>query len=689
MRLVIVESPTKAKTIARFLGRNFKVESSYGHIRDLPKSKLGIEVEHDFEPQYVIPTKSRKRVTALKKDAERAETVILATDLDREGEAIAWHLAQALGLETGTQSQEAASQRKKSASRGAPAAVQRIVFHEITESAIEEALRHPRDIDMHLVNAQQARRVLDRLVGYKLSPFLWKKVMSRLSAGRVQSVALRLIAEREEEIRNFKPEEYWTVSALLRKEKGKTQDVFETFLAQIDGANVPKLGVKTEADATALKAELEQCAYEVKRVERKEARRHPLPPFTTSTLQQEASRRMRFSSKQTMRVAQNLYEAGLITYMRTDSVNLSKESVAAAQQWIEEELGSEYAASAPRFFKTKSRLAQEAHEAIRPTQPQMTPERFTGEAGHEKKLYELIWRRFVASQLPSAVFDAVRVEIEARGSKTAHRYLLVASGTALRFDGFLRIWQSKFEEKTVPALDERELLALVSVDAGQHFTEPPARYNEAGLVKALELYGIGRPSTYAPTISVIQERNYVTKNEQRRFVPTEIGELVNKVLVEHFPEIVDIQFTAKMEEELDEIASGKEEWHAVIRNFYGPFIQHLAQKYEEVGDHKPPPEQTDEQCEKCGKGMVIKFGRFGKFLACSGFPECKNTKPFYKDLSLKNADGVSLACPSCGEGMVIRRRSKRGRFFFGCSRYPACTYASWINPLLPGVAEKK
>lgn len=673
--LVIVESPTKARTISQFLGKGYKVESSYGHVRDLPKSKLGIDVEHDFDPQYIVPVKAKKRVNQLKKEAEKSASVILAVDEDREGEAIAWHLVQALGLNNGKLPE-----------------VRRIVFHEITASAIKDALKNPRGIDMNLVDAQQARRVLDRLVGYKLSPFLWAKVMRRLSAGRVQSVALRLIAEREEEIKNFKAEEYWTIVATLLKissgggsafggksQKSKVKS-FEAGLYKINGEIITKLGIKNKDEAEDIVSRLKKCDYRVLKIDKKELKRNPPSPFTTSTLQQEASRRLKLSVKQTMRLAQGIYEKGLITYMRTDSLNLSAESVVAAKQWIEKNLGKEYASQAPRFFKTKSRLAQEAHEAIRPTNPSLTPEKFEAKYKEEAKLYELIWQRFLASQLPQAIFDSTTVEIEAQPKLGGKLYGLRASGSTLRFDGFLKIWPTQFEEKDLVELQEGEELKLEKIIPTQHFTEPPARYNEATLIKILEEYGIGRPSTYAPIISVIQERNYVVKNEDRRFEPTEIGTAVNKLLVEHFPQIVDIQFTAKMEDELDEVALGKAAWHKVIKEFYDPFAENLEVKYNEVEKQKPIEEPTNEVCEKCGKPMVIKYGRFGKFMACSGFPECKNTKPL--KITVQDQNGVTMKCPKCEEGLVVRRKTKRGRFFYGCSRYPSCDFASWTNPAL-------
>ncbi len=664
MQLVIVESPTKAKTIGKFLGSGFRVESSYGHIRDLPKSKLGIDVEHDFEPHYIVPVKARKNVTALKKLAAKADRIILATDEDREGEAIAWHLTQALLL--------GKSQITNSKSQiASDPSVERIVFHEITESAIRDALQHPREINMDLVDAQQARRILDRLVGYNLSPFLWKKIVRGLSAGRVQSAALRLIVTREEEIKSFVPEEYWTIHALFSAGK-KKEDSFEAPLYSVDGTPVEKFTFKKEADVKRITEELEGSIFSVRHIEEKDMRRNPLPPFTTSTLQQEANRRLHMSAKQTMMFAQHLYEKGYITYMRTDSVHLSEQSLRAARNYIEAEFGKKYLTEKPVYYKTKSRLAQEAHEAIRPTDPLLTPHAIALDDLKEKKLYELIWRRFMASQLPPAVFALAGVFIESDNKK----FVFKANGASMRFDGFLKVWPQTFEERTLPALQEGEKLDCKEVKPEQHFTEPPARYNEASLIKALETNGIGRPSTYAPIISVIQNRNYVQKNEDRRFVPTEIGFLVNKVLAEHFPEIVNLQFTARMEEDLDSVAEGKKDWRDVLGEFYKPFAEHLAAKYESVQKEKlAPQEETHEVCDKCGKPMVIKTGRFGRFLACSGFPECKNTK------SLAPTGDKDLGpCPKCKEGKVIRRRTKKGRFFYGCSRYPECDFASWTKP---------
>jgi len=691
-KLIIVESPTKAKTISRFLGRDFKVESSFGHIRDLPKNELGVDVEKNFEPKYIIPLKARKNVSFLKKAAKNAQTIILATDEDREGEAIAWHIAQILNLG------EIKNQKSKIKN------IERIVFHEITQKAVEEALKNPRDIDINLVDAQQARRILDRLVGYELSPFLWKKVARGLSAGRVQSVAVRLICEREEEIKNFIPQEYWTIEAIL-----KTLDVqhgtsnvpkIEAVLYKINGETIPKPGIKTKSEANKILENLKGAEYLVKNVEKKEIARHPLPPFTTSTLQQAAWNRLHFSAKQTMRVAQQLYEGvelgsegavGLITYMRTDSLNLSRESVIETQKFLKENLGPAYALAEPRFFKTKTKGAQEAHEAIRPTEPSRTPDSVKEFLEpRQYKLYDLIWRRFIASQMPEAVFDATSVEIEAAPKKIRRistgqgNYAFQANGLVRKFDGFLKIWLQKTEETILPDLTPGEKLRLLELKPEQRFTEPPARYSEATLVKTLEKMGIGRPSTYAPIISVIQDRRYAEKDENKKFRPTDIGILVNAVLRDHFPQIVDYRFTAKMEEELDEIAEGKIDWQTVIGKFYGPFKKNLLQKGKEVSKKELTEEMSSEICEKCGKPMIVKFGRYGKFLACTGFPECKNTKPLEKPVS------TDVKCPKClaspdpakrdKPGEIVIKKTKRGKFFYGCSRWPECDFALWDKP---------
>lgn len=689
MNLIIVESPTKAKTISKFLGSAYKIESSYGHIRDLPKSKLGIDLEKNFEPDYIIPVKSRKVVKNLKEAVAEADKIILATDEDREGEAIAWHLLQALDLNQQSKTTNTSKPTRPKASRMGVSEfvdsdqfvgldrIQRIVFHEITKSAIEEALKNPRQIDQNLVDAQQARRVLDRLVGYKLSPFLWKKVLKGLSAGRVQSVALRLIAERENEIRSFTAQEYWTIAAELSKLTEPDLAVIFN-LAKINDKTLEKLEIKNQEEAEKIAADLKSCKFTIASVANKEVKKSPLPPFTTSSLQQESSKRLGYSAKKTMLLAQRLYENGYITYMRTDSVNLSKEAALAAKDWLEKNLGAEYAKSAPRFFTSKSRLVQEAHEAIRPTQVDLTSENLKMDDGSAKKLYKLIWQRFAASQMPEARIAATTIEVSAKSDNGV--YILRASGQRVIFDGFLKVWPTKLVEKELPATKEGEEMNLMEVKPEQHFTEPPPRYTEASLIKTLEEYGIGRPSTYAPTISVIQTRNYVVKTD-KKFVPTEIGELVNKVLTEHFPEIVDVGFTAKMEGELDEIAEGKISWQKVIGEFYQPFSQQLAKKYEEVSKKDLVKEEmTDEKCDKCGKPMVIKMGRFGKFLACSGFPECKSTKQLPKEPPKE----IGMVCPKCARGQVVERRVNKGRargkIFWGCSLYPKCDFATWNDP---------
>ena len=660
MKLIIVESPTKAKTISGFVPKGFKVLSSYGHVRDLPKSALGID-EESFEPKYVIPTAARKKVNVLKKEVEKMDGVILATDEDREGEAIAWHLTKALSLRN--------------------LKVDRIVFHEITKSAIDEALKNPRDIDLKLVDAQQARRILDRLVGYNLSPFLWKKLYRGLSAGRVQSVAVRLIVEREREIQAFKPEEYWTIGAFLKKlslqEEAKLLNPeFEAFLIKKDGEALDKFAIKNRNDAEKIAKDLESKEWVTSSIEKKETIKNPSAPFTTSTLQQEAFRRLGFSAKQTMLLAQQLYEgvelgekgaSGLITYMRTDSLNVAESALADAKAYLETEIGKNYALASPRRFKTKSKGAQEAHEAIRPTDPARSPDSIKNFLDKRQlKLYELIWRRFVASQMPQAVFDSTSIDIK------AGEYTFRANGQTMKFDGFLKIYPIKFSEAVLPELSQGEKLNLEKLNPTQHFTEPPPRYTEASLIKILEKNGIGRPSTYAPIISTIQSRNYVQRDDKKRLAPTEVGFLVNDMLVENFPEVVDIQFTAKMEEELDEVAAGGIQWKNVIKDFYEPFSKHLSDKYESV-EKRDFQETTDEKCDKCGKPMVIKRGRFGRFMACSGFPECKNAKPL-PPVSL------NMKCLKCREGEIVERSTKRGKMFYGCSLWPKCDFASWLKP---------
>ena len=658
MNLIIVESPAKAKTISKFLGKDYKALSSYGHIRDLPKADLGVDIENNFKPKYVIPTKARKIANELKKTAKKADLVILATDSDREGEAIAWHILQILD----------------------PNKVkhQRIIFHEITKQAIEKALKNPQQINMKLVNAQQARRILDRLVGYKLSPFLWKKVAKGLSAGRVQSVTVRLIVDREREIEAFKPEEYWSIAASLLKIKNQkskiknNEESFNAILIKINGEKLPKLGIKNKEQADKILKDLKGAEYKVIDLVSREVKRHPLPPFITSTLQQEAARKLGFSAKQTMRIAQQLYEGGHITYHRTDSFNLSDQALKAAQEFIKKEFGSNYALDGSKIYKTKTKSAQEAHEAIRPTQASRQPAKIKQHLDQKQyKLYDLIWRRFIACQMKSAILDATTIDIQANDSKSSP-YIFRATGSTIKFDGFLKIYPTKFKETLLPSLSKEEILKLIKLFSEQHFTQPPARYNEASLVKTLEEYGIGRPSTYAPIISTIQERGYTEKNEQKRFVPTEIGLIVTDLLKENFSQIVDVKFTAYLEEDLDKIASGRQNWLIVLKEFYQPFEDNLLKKYDEVAK-KIIEEPTDKKCPQCGQNLVIKLGRFGKFYACPGFPECKHTEP------IVNSTGVQ--CPKCQKGKIIERKTKKGKTFYSCSQYPRCEFALWDKPI--------
>ncbi len=654
MDLVIVESPTKAKTIQKFLGSKFKIESSFGHVRDLPKRKLGVDVEKGFKPEYVIPTKAKKVVSELKKESKKANNTILATDEDREGEAIAWHLQEALKLKN----------------------PQRIVFHEITKTAIEKALQSPRSIDMNLVNAQQARRILDRIVGYKLSPFLWKKVNKGLSAGRVQSVAVKLVVEKEREIEKFVPQEYWSIIATLKNpndpEGTPTQNPnneFEATLIKKDEKAIDKLEIKNKEEADKILQDLNGANYIVEGVEKKETRRNPAPPFKTSTLQQAAWQRFKFSSKMTMLLAQRLYEEGHITYHRTDSLNLAETSLDAAKNFISEKYGQNYWAGKVVKYKTKSASAQEAHEAIRPAYAERDPKSISDIDPRQLKLYTLIWERFIASQMAPAVFDAVSVDIN------ANKYIFRTNGQTLKFDGFLKVYHTKFEEKQLPKLKKDDKLELVKLDNTQHFTEPPARYNEASLIKVLEKYGIGRPSTYAPTLSTIQDRNYISKNDQKRFFPTEMGIIVNDVLVENFPQIVDVDFTAKMEKELDEISEGKDTWVKTCNDFYKPFAKNLEKKYKDV-EKKDLTQETDKICPKCGAPIIERFGRFGKFYACSKFPECKYTESLTKE-----QDALNINCPKCKEGQLAAKKTKRGKIFYGCNRYPDCDFALWDRPV--------
>ncbi|MGC9046828.1 MAG: type I DNA topoisomerase [Minisyncoccia bacterium] len=667
-KLIIVESPTKAKTISKFIGDDYKILSSYGHIRDLPKSKLGIDIEHNFEPQYIIPTKARKIVSQLKNETKKAEKIILASDEDREGEAIAFHLSQILNH----------NNNKK---------IERIAFHEITPAAIQQALKNPRSINMNLVNAQQGRRILDRLVGYKLSPFLWKKIARGLSAGRVQSVALKLIVEREQEIKNFIAQTYYTIETTLQKE---TTQQFIAQLNKINNKPIEKPGLTNKEYVIAIKKELENAHYQIKNIDVKEIKKNALPPFTTSTLQQEAFKAFKYSSKQTMIIAQHLYELGYITYMRTDSVNIAPEALQAAQKWIKENLNQNYWTT-PQTFKIKSKLAQEAHEAIRPTDVFLTPEIFKTKTSDtkEQKIYSLIWKRFIASQLPPAKFSNTHIEIEAN-YQNKNFYLLIANGSMMIFDGFTKIWPIKTENTILPKLEKNDQLQCIKVQENEHLTQPPSRYNDASLVKILEKYGIGRPSTYAPIISILQERNYIERDEQKKFIPTQTGVLVNEVLTTHFPEIININFTASMEEKLDKIALGQEQWQNVIKNFYETFNKILEQKYKEVvKENLMPLITTNEKCEKCGKPMVIKTSRFGQFLACSGFPECKNIKPLKTNNELKDTNGNSIPCPKCKTGFIVVKRTKKKKIFYGCSNYPQCDYASWKKPTIENISSDK
>jgi DNA topoisomerase I len=691
-KLVIVESPTKAKTIGRFLGKDFIVKSSFGHIRDLPKGKLGVDIEHDFAPTYVIPTTARKTVTDLKKTAAKADEIYFATDEDREGEAISWHLAQVLGAD--------------------PAKLKRITFHEITEEAILHAIENPRSLDLRMVDAQQARRILDRLVGYELSPFLWKKIARGLSAGRVQSVAVRLIVEREREITAFKPEEYWSVEAELKK---ANDEKFAAKLSAIDGKALEKFSLKTKADADAVVAELKDATATVTKIDRRRVKRMPNAPFTTSTLQQEANRRLGYSAKQTMMLAQNLYEEGFITYMRTDSVNLAEKFLTEAAAYIKGTFGKEFAADEPRKFKGKQKGAQEAHEAVRPTEANQTPESLAGKIEPDRiRLYDLIWRRAVASQMSEAELEQVSVDSLVKGKKA--EYTLRANGMTVAFAGFYKVYPSDTKETLLPALTEGKKTTVAEVGGVQHFTEPPARYSDATLVKALEEFGIGRPSTYAPTIATIIDRNYVERIENRRLKPTEVAFVVNDLLVEHFPEIVDYNFTAKMENELDEIAEGKAEMVPILTGFWKPFKANLDKKQIEIIG-KITDKPTDQVCDKCGKPMIEKMGRFGRFLACTGYPECKNTKPIPGSVEDQKTDEVcptcgapmivkrgrfgpflscsrypecktikkiekktGAACPKCGKGELVERRTKTKRIFYSCNRYPECDFALWSKP---------
>jgi len=718
MNLVIVESPAKSKTIEKFLGTGFKVLASYGHVRDLPQKVLGVDVAKNYAPDYQILPKAKKAVAELKSFAKTAKDIYLATDLDREGEAISWHLTYALGLKPDDPK------------------LKRIVFHEITKTAIDKAMAHPRGLDMHLVDAQQARRILDRLVGYKLSPLLWKKVRGGLSAGRVQSVAVRLIVEREREISAFKPVEFWLIGAVLSRQK--EEQTFKSFLVGIDGKSMTKYDIKSQKQADDIVKKLEGAKYKVVEVLTKEAARTPSAPFTTSTLQMEAARKFGYSPKQTMMLAQKLYEDGHITYMRTDSTNLSDDAKAAVAKTIIKEYGQKYISATARVYTTKTKHAQEAHEAIHPTHFE---ERQATNDRQGQNLYELIWKRAVASQMQDAKILQMTVKIEAKTDKS---YIFQTTGEKIMFNGFMKVYlESKDEESsadeyaaTLPPLEKNEILKFWELIKDQKFTEPPKRYTEAMLVKKLEGLGIGRPSTYAPTLDTIQQRGYVILKE-KKFVPEEIGMIVTDLLVNNFKDIVDYQFTAEMEDEFDEIAEGKLEWQTVIDAFYKPFAQNLTLKNKElVKDDVIGAEKIDEKCPECGKELKMRFGRFGKFVACSGYPECKYTRPLESDkpkdmIVLESGEGASslkkaesekcekcgsdmvmkegrfgkflacenypkckntktvasktgVKCPECEKGELIEKTTrKRGKSFWGCSTYPKCKYATWENPTEP------
>ncbi len=664
-KLVIVESPAKARTVGRFLGKGYTVKASVGHVRDLLRSSLSIDVENDFAPKYRVPNEKRAVVKEIKTAARKAEEVFLATDPDREGEAIAWHLLEAAEID--------------------PKNSHRVVFHEITQNAISEAFGHPRDINMALVDAQQARRVLDRLVGYSISPILWEKVRNRLSAGRVQSVALRLIVEREREIEAFVPVEYWTIGAELKPAKGK--DTYVAKLVRINGEE-PNLPARENVDA--ILGHLENADYVISRIKRGERRRKPSGPFITSTLQQEASRKLGFTARKTMSVAQQLYEGldigeggstGLITYMRTDSTNIAEQAQTEAREYILGTYGQQYLPSTPPVYKTRAKSAQEAHEAIRPTSVLRKPDKIKDSLTRDQyRLYQMIWQRFVACQMEAAIFDTLSVEISAKHED--QDYLFRASGSTLRFPGFMVVYEEakdedlkseESEEVKIPAnLEEGQKQTLIRLIPEQHFTQPLPRFTEASLVQALEEFGIGRPSTYAPILSTIQARGYVYR-ENKRLIPTETGFLVNDLLTEYFDDVVDVGFTADMESKLDTVAAGESEWTSVVRDFYQSFEPEVARAQKEMPENKAEMEKIGRVCPECGHDLVIRWGRYGKFISCSNFPECRYTEAWL--------DKMDIPCPVCETGEVVRRKSRKGRVFFGCSRYPDCTFTSWKEPI--------
>ena len=652
-KLVIVESPSKATTIKKYLGRGYSVLASMGHIIDLPKSYLAIDTENNYEPKYITIRGKGELVKSLKKEAKTADKIYLATDPDREGEAISWHLANLLEIDKTSQC--------------------RVTFNEITKKAVTEGIKQPRSINEDLVNAQQARRVLDRIVGYKISPILWKKVKKGLSAGRVQSVATKLICDRENEINAFVPQEYWSLDASLIKDKKK-------FTAKFYGENGKKIELKDKENTLAIKEQIENSPFVVASVKKSTKKKSPEPPFITSTLQQEASRKLNFTTARTMQTAQQLYEGinikgrgqiGLITYMRTDSLRIADDARAQAKSYILAEYGDKYYPNTPRIYKAKKN-AQDAHEAIRPSYTDIAPDSIKDSLTSDQyKLYKLIWSRFISSQMTDALYDTVSATIDAAGEK----YQFRATGATMKFDGYTLVYtegkdEEEKKETKLPPLEDGDVLTLDKLLPEQHFTQPPARYTEAALIKMLEEKGIGRPSTYSPTISTIIARGYVTRTKKTLF-PTELGMIVNDIMSKYFKDIVDVTFTASMENDLDMVEDGKEDWHKVVDDFYKPFEKVLKTAEDEIGDVEIKDEVSDVKCEKCGAMMVYKQGKYGKFLACPSFPNCRNTKPIVKQ--------IGVNCPKCG-GQIIEKKSKRGKIFYGCEKYPECDFTSWDKP---------
>lgn len=652
LRLVIVESPAKAKTIGKYLGKNYIVEASMGHVRDLPKSQLGVDVDNDYSPKYITIRGKGDLLDKLRKAAKKSEKVYLATDPDREGEAISWHLAQVLNIDESEKC--------------------RIEFNEITKNAVKNAIKSPRTINSNLVDAQQARRILDRLVGYEISPILWKKVKWGLSAGRVQSVTLKMICDRENEVVSFIPKEYWNIECTLQKSDSK-----KPFIVKLVSKSNEKLDISTEQESKIIIQEIENGQFITKSIKKAQKNKNPLPPFTTSTLQQDAYKRLNFATKRTMSIAQQLYEGvdikghgtlGLITYMRTDSVRVSDEAQRSASEFIQGTYGSEYIPPTPRIFKSKKNI-QDAHEAIRPTYVELTPTVVKDSLKDEQyKLYTLIWNRFMASQMASCVLNTLSLDI-ANGD-----YMFRASGSSIKFDGFMKLYEYTTEEEddvaNIPELEEGEKLNKKVITPKQHFTQPPPRFSEASLVKTLEEYGIGRPSTYAPIISTLLERKYVNR-DKKTLVPTELGVIVNTIISEYFKEIVDVEFTAEMEDKLDNVEEGKENWNSIVDDFFKPIKKSIEIAEKEVSKIEIEDVVSEEKCDKCGRNMVIKHGRFGDFLACPGYPDCKNTKPIIEQLE--------VACPKCG-GKILAKKSKKGKKFFGCGNYPNCDFVSWFEP---------